>query len=97
MDLGTARKILNVAHSAFISMDGEGRITYWNIRAEETFGRTREEMLGRSAIDEIVPERFREPLRSAFRRFKGGGRRGCSITAASRSRCAPTAASSRST
>ena len=43
MDLGRARKILNVADSAFISMDDEGRITYWNIRAEETFGWTREQ------------------------------------------------------
>ncbi len=73
MDLGHARKILNVSHSAFISMDDEGRITYWNIRAEETFGRKREEVLGKSVIDEIVPERFREPVRQGFRRFKAGG------------------------
>jgi PAS domain S-box-containing protein len=73
MDLGHARKILNVAHSAFISMDAEGRITYWNIRAEETFGRTREEVLGESVIELIVPERYREPLRRGFRRFKDGG------------------------
>ncbi len=74
MDLGKARKILNVAHSAFISMDEDGRITYWNIRAEETFGRTREEVLGRSVIELIVPERFRETVREGFRRFKAGGR-----------------------
>jgi PAS domain S-box-containing protein len=73
MDLGHARKILNVAHSAFISMDEEGRITYWNIRAEETFGRSREQVLGESVIDLIVPERYREPLRRGFRRFKAGG------------------------
>ncbi len=73
MDLGHARKILNVSHSAFISMDDEGRITYWNIRAEETFGRRREEVLGKSVIEEIVPERFREPVRQGFRRFKAGG------------------------
>ena len=73
MDLGHARKILNVAHSAFISMDEEGLITYWNIRAEETFGRPREEVLGRSVIELIVPQRYREPLRAGFRRFKSGG------------------------
>jgi PAS domain S-box-containing protein len=77
MDLGHARKILNVAHSAFISMDEEGRITYWNIRAEETFGRTREQVLGESVFDLIVPERYREPLRRGFRPFikDGGGTR----------------------
>jgi PAS domain S-box-containing protein len=74
MDLDHARKILNVSHSAFISMDDEGRITYWNIRAEETFGRSREEVLGQSVIDLIVPERHRESLRGAFRRLKAGGR-----------------------
>ncbi len=73
MDLGHARKILNVAHSAFVSMDEEGRITYWNIRAEETFGRPREQVLGESVIDLIVPARYREPLRQGFRRFKEGG------------------------
>jgi PAS domain S-box-containing protein len=70
MDLGRARKILNVSHSAFISIDDEGRITYWNIRAEETFGWTRDQAVGRDAIELIVPERFREPLRKGFRRFK---------------------------
>ncbi len=73
MDLGRARKILNVAASAFISMDDEGRITYWNIRAEETFGWTREQAVGQNAIELIVPERFREALREGFRRFKAGG------------------------
>ncbi len=73
MDLGRARKILNVADSAFISMDDEGRITYWNIRAEETFGWTREQAVGQNAIELIVPERFREALREGFRRFKAGG------------------------
>lgn len=74
MDLGNARKILNVAHSAFISMDEEGRITYWNIRAEETFGLTREQAVGENVIDLIVPERFRDPIRQGFRRYKAGGR-----------------------
>ncbi len=73
MDLARARKILNVADSAFISMDDEGRITYWNIRAEETFGWTREQAVGQNAIELIVPERFRETLRQGFRRFKAGG------------------------
>jgi PAS domain S-box-containing protein len=74
MDLDRARKILNVAHSAFISMDEDGRITYWNIRAEETFGLSREQAVGRNVIELIVPERYREALRQGFGRFKDGGR-----------------------
>jgi PAS domain S-box-containing protein len=73
MDLGRARKILNVAHSAFISMDEAGVISYWNIRAEETFGLTREQAIGQSVIELIVPERYREALRQGFQRFKVGG------------------------
>ncbi|MGO9489585.1 MAG: SpoIIE family protein phosphatase [Solirubrobacteraceae bacterium] len=73
MDLGHARKILNVAHSAFLSMDETGRITYWNIRAEETFGLSREQVVGANVIDLIVPERYREALRQGFGRFKSGG------------------------
>ncbi len=73
MDLGRARKILNVADSAFISMDDQGRVTYWNIRAEETFGWTREQAVGRNVIELVVPERHRESLREGFRRFKAGG------------------------
>ena len=76
MDLEKARKILNVAHSAFISMDGEGRVTYWNIRAEETFGLTREQAVGRDVIELIVPPRFRQALREAFRRYRAGGSTG---------------------
>ena len=74
MDLGRARKILNVAHSAFISMDDLGRVTYWNIRAEETFGWTREQAVGRDVIELIVPERYREALRDGFRRVQSGWR-----------------------
>ncbi len=74
MDLPRARKILNVANSAFISMDEQGVITYWNIRAEETFGVSREQAVGRNVIELIVPERYREPLREGFRRHKAGGR-----------------------
>jgi PAS domain S-box-containing protein len=73
MDLDRARKILNVAHSAFMSMDEDGRITYWNIRAEETFGLSRDDAVGRNVIELIVPERYRERLRQGFRRFKAGG------------------------
>jgi PAS domain S-box-containing protein len=69
MDLGRARKILNVAHSAFVSMDEEGRITYWNIRAEETFGIGRDEAVGRLLSETIIPERDREAHQAGLRRF----------------------------
>jgi PAS domain S-box-containing protein len=69
MDLGQARSILDVAHSAFVSMDEEGRIVYWNVRAEEMFGFTRAEAEGRVLADIVIPERLREAHWQGLRRF----------------------------
>jgi PAS domain S-box-containing protein len=73
MDLEHARKILNVAHSAFVSMDEEGRISYWNIRAEEIFGLTREQAIGRPLVETIIPEDQRDAHRQGLRRFIESG------------------------
>jgi PAS domain S-box-containing protein len=69
MDLGQARAILDLAHSAFISMDEEGRITYWNIRAEEIFGFSRAQAVGRLLAETVIPEHLREAHREGLRRF----------------------------
>jgi PAS domain S-box-containing protein len=76
MDIGQARAILDLAHSAFISMDEEGRIAYWNVRAEEIFGFTRAEAVGRVLADTVIPERLRETHWEGLRRFieKGEGK-----------------------
>jgi PAS domain S-box-containing protein len=73
MDLDHARKILNVARSAFVSIDEEGRITYWNIRAEEIFGLTREQAEGRMLAETIIPESQREAHKEGLRRFLATG------------------------
>jgi PAS domain S-box-containing protein len=73
MDLGQAEAILDVAHNAFISMDGEGRIVYWNIRAEEIFGLTRDEAVGKVLAETIIPERYRDAHWQGLRRFRQTG------------------------
>jgi PAS domain S-box-containing protein len=73
MDLEQARAILDLAQSAFISMDEEGRITYWNIRAEETFGLSREQALGRPLAETVIPERMREDHRRGLAHFRASG------------------------
>jgi PAS domain S-box-containing protein len=73
MDLDQARAILNYAHSAFISMDERGQIVYWNIRAEEIFGLTREQAVGQRLADTIIPERLRDAHREGLRRFLSTG------------------------
>jgi PAS domain S-box-containing protein len=69
MDVDQGQAILNLAHSAFISMDEDGRIVYWNIRAEEMFGLTREQAIGRVLADTIIPERYHEEHQRGLRRF----------------------------
>jgi PAS domain S-box-containing protein len=73
MDFAQARSILDVAQSAFISMDAEGRIVYWNIRAEEMFGLTRAQAVGRVLADTVIPERLRDAHWEGLRRFRETG------------------------
>lgn len=57
---GRTRLIIDTALSAVINMDDQGRITAWNTQAEQTFGWTRQEAIGRSLADTIIPPTHRE-------------------------------------
>jgi diguanylate cyclase (GGDEF)-like protein/PAS domain S-box-containing protein len=52
--------ILQTAHAAYMAMDAGGKIIDWNERAESIFGWTRDEVLGRTVADTIIPPHFRE-------------------------------------
>lgn len=65
--------ILDRAHSAVVSMDEDGRVTYWNPSAEAMFGVAREDALGRAVADLIVPERLRAAHLAGLRRFLATG------------------------
>jgi PAS domain S-box-containing protein len=54
-----ARAIVDSALDAVVAMDAEGIITDWNKQAEETFGWTRPEALGRRMSDTIIPAQYR--------------------------------------
>jgi PAS domain S-box-containing protein len=69
MDLRQAQAVLELTHSAFISMDEGGRIVYWNARAEEMFGHQRDAVLGSLLTDTIIPERYRDAHWEGLRRF----------------------------
>jgi PAS domain S-box-containing protein len=66
---GRVRAVLNSALSAVIVIDGEGRITDWNARAEKMFGWRATEAVGRELDSLIVPERYRELQRRGFAHF----------------------------
>jgi PAS domain S-box-containing protein len=61
--------ILDRAHSAVVSMDEHGRVTYWNPSAETMFGINREDAIGRAVADLIVPARFRSAHLNGLRRL----------------------------
>lgn len=67
------RAVLNSALSAVVVMDASGMIVDWNDRAEQIFGWAREEALGRSLADTIIPERDREAHRRGLARFLSTG------------------------
>jgi PAS domain S-box-containing protein len=49
------RLVLETATDAFVAMDDKGIICDWNLAAERMFGWSREEVLGLSILDTIVP------------------------------------------
>jgi PAS domain S-box-containing protein len=54
------RRILETAQDAFIAMNATGEITDWNPQAEVVFGWSRNDAIGRTLADTIIPPRFRE-------------------------------------
>jgi PAS domain S-box-containing protein len=61
--------ILNSALDCIVTIDHEGRITEFNPAAEQTFGYRRDEVVGRSMADVIIPPTFREMHRQGFARY----------------------------
>lgn len=63
------RLIIDTALSSVISMDEHGRIIGWNTQAEQTFGWTRQEAIGRTMTDTIIPYAHREAHQRGLERF----------------------------
>ncbi len=64
-----ARSIIDAALDAVVVMDADGLITDWNKQAEETFGWTRPEALGRKMSETIIPMRYRLSHETGLRHF----------------------------
>src|SRR6187401_526585 len=67
------RSVLDTAHEAFVSMDADGLISYWNPEAERTFGWSREEANGRVLAETIIPAKYREAHHRGLERFLSSG------------------------
>jgi PAS domain S-box-containing protein len=66
---GPPQDIFESAHDAFVSVDAQGRIVYWNARAVEMFGYERHEALGMLVVEAVIPADQREAHREALRRL----------------------------
>jgi diguanylate cyclase (GGDEF)-like protein/PAS domain S-box-containing protein len=70
---GRMRQVLDSAPDAFIAMDAAGDIRDWNTRAEQLFGWSRSEVLGRPLAEILVPPRYREAHARGLRQFLATG------------------------
>jgi diguanylate cyclase (GGDEF)-like protein/PAS domain S-box-containing protein len=62
------------AHDAFIMMDGQGMISYWNSAAERVFGYTAEEIIGRDLHKLLAPKKDYNIFKRKFKSFKKTGK-----------------------
>jgi diguanylate cyclase (GGDEF)-like protein/PAS domain S-box-containing protein len=61
--------IIDTSPSAVITADEGGLITGWNRKAEEIFGWSHDEAVGRTLIGTIIPRRYREAHQRGLARF----------------------------
>ena len=67
------RSIVDLALDGFIGMDTAGMITDWNFQAEEIFGWSRQEAVGRLLAATIIPAQHRDAHEQGLRRFLATG------------------------
>ena len=58
------RMVLETALDAVVVMKSDGVVADWNDRAAGVFGWSRDEAVGRTMADLIIPERYREAHRN---------------------------------
>jgi PAS domain S-box-containing protein len=68
-----SREILETAHDGFVAMDATGVIIDWNAEAERMFGWARDDVVGRSVADTIIPSDLRPAHRAGLERFTATG------------------------
>ena len=58
---------------ALILVSGDGEIIFWNKAAEQIFGYSADEVMGRVLHDFLVPERYRSPMEKGLHEFARTG------------------------
>lgn len=65
--------VLDSALEAFVTVDGDGRVTGWNPAAERTFGYRCDEALGRRIDELVIPQSYRDAHRRGLAQVAAGG------------------------
>jgi len=68
------RLVLETALDAAVVMRSDGVVEDWNDRAVGVFGWSRDEAVGRTMADLIIPERYRDAHRNGLQRYLETGR-----------------------
>lgn len=68
------RAVLDTTLDAVIQIDEQGAITGWNTQAEECFGWSRDQALGKYVHDLIIPPRYRQAHLQGIQRYLNVGK-----------------------
>lgn len=71
---GVRRLIMDSALDAIICMDHDGLVTLWNTQAENLFGWSREEMMGKYLANYVIPQQHRLRYKLALQRYLQTGK-----------------------
>jgi PAS domain S-box-containing protein len=69
LDEQNRNSFLENALDAVIGMDEKGDVIYWNLQAENIFGWTKNEVIGKNLSELIIPDTYREKHREGMERF----------------------------
>jgi PAS domain S-box-containing protein len=67
------RLILDTAYDAFVAIDSTGKITTWNTQAEKTFGWPRQEAIGQTLSETIIPPQYRQEHMRGLKQYQATG------------------------
>ena len=68
------QQLLIHAPDAIIVIDEDSYITYWNPKAEQIFGWSREEAVGKRLVDTIIPPQYKEAHEKGMARYLQTGK-----------------------
>lgn len=67
------RQIIDSALDAFIAIDPDSTIVEWSAQATATFGWQKDEVLGKTLTDTVIPERYRKAHLAGLDRYQESG------------------------